>query len=190
MWPKRSQDSESASNEAGANAGEGAVPLTREGELLEQVARLERELAESQARALRAMADFQNFQRRAIQNEEVARQRGITNVAASVTMVLDHFDQALAQDMSKADTASVVAGMQVIKGELLKALQRHGVSVIAPAPNDEFAPGKHEAIMQQASAGIAPGNVVHCFQAGYGILETGGQEWIIRPAKVSVAPSE
>ncbi len=66
---------------------------------------------------------------------------------------------------------------------MLKAIASTGVRIIAPKPNDEFQPGQHEAIMQQAMEGVAKGNVAMLFQPGYALGER-----IIRPAKVGVAP--
>jgi hypothetical protein len=64
-----------------------------------------------------------------------------------------------------------------------------GVGLIAPSPNDEFVPGRHEAVMQQPADGIQPGRVVACFQPGYTLAIPGGTERVLRPAKVAVSPA-
>lgn len=152
----------------------------------EKLAQLSAELDDAKARALRLMADYQNYQRRAYLNEDVAKQQGIASVVSSVVPVLDHFDLALMQDPSKASAEQIIAGVKVIREELLKALAQRGVGVIAPKPNDEFNPGRHEAVMQQPADGILPGHIVQCFQLGY----TLGPDRVLRPAKVVVAPAE
>jgi molecular chaperone GrpE len=159
------------------------------GEIQERIAQLEKELEDASSRALRVMADFQNYQRRALQNEVVARQQGLAALASSVVGVVDHFDQALNQTAATGEALQILAGLQVIRNELLKALQHHGVGIINPAPNEEFVPGRHEAIMQRAAEGIEPGHVVSTFQPGY-TLSGQGTERVLRPAKVSVAPAE
>ncbi|MFA6044633.1 MAG: nucleotide exchange factor GrpE [Phycisphaerales bacterium] len=156
------------------------------GSMQEKLAQLTAELDDAKARALRLMADYQNYQRRAYLNEDVAKQQGIASVVTSVVPVLDHFDLALMQDPSKASAEQIMAGVRVIREELLKALAQRGVGVIAPQPNDEFNPGRHEAVMQQPADGIFPGHIVQCFQLGY----TLGPERVLRPAKVVVAPAE
>ncbi len=156
--------------------------------LMDRMGAMESELEAAKGRAVRVMADFQNFQRRASQNEQSARQSGVSAVASSVVGVIDHFDMALTQDPAKASAQQIIEGVRVIRDELLRALTRHGVSLIQPASNDEFRPGQHEAIMQQPSEGVEPGHIVACFQAGYALQE-GDTQRIIRPAKVSVAPS-
>lgn len=153
----------------------------------ETVARLEKELLDERTRAMRLMADFQNFQRRASSNERVARAQGVSAVVTSVVPVIDHFDLALAQDPSKASVQQIVDGVKVIREELLRVLTRHGVQVISPAPNDVFIPGRHEAIMQSPAEGVASGHVAQTFQPGF-VLREGEQEFVLRPAKVAVAP--
>jgi molecular chaperone GrpE len=153
----------------------------------ETVARLEKEVLEERTRAMRLMADFQNFQRRAATNERVARAQGVSSVVTSVVPVIDHFDLALAQDTSKASAQQIVDGVKVIREELLRVLTRHGVQVVSPTPNDEFVPGRHEAIMQMPVEGVASGHIAQTFQPGF-VLREGEQEFVLRPAKVAVAP--
>lgn len=159
--------------------------------LREQVDKLTAERDEAQQRYLRSLADFQNYQRRAVQNEQVARAEGTGRVAKDVVNVIDHFDLALGQDLATLGpgAAPVLDGLRVIREELMKVLLSHGVGLINPARNDEFSPGRHEAIMQQADPDTQPGRIVATFQPGY-TLTTAGLERVIRPAKVSVAPSE
>ncbi len=159
-----------------------------EGAMEERIQALVSELEDAKSRTLRVMADYHNYQKRALLNEQVARQAGVSSVAGSVFPVLDHFDLALAQDPSKASAQQIIDGVKVIREELLKALARHGVTVVAPAPGDLFEPGRHEAIMQQTAEGIGPGRIVATFQAGY-ILTESGSERVLRPAKVSVSPN-
>jgi molecular chaperone GrpE len=149
----------------------------------DRVAELTHLLAEANSRALRAVADHQNYVRRAIQNEQVAKQQGVASVVQNVVGVMDHFDLALNLDPQKATTQQVIEGVRVIREELIRSLQKVGVTVIAPAPNEEFRPGIHEAIMQQSVDGVEPGRIAATFQPGYVLGER-----LIRAAKVSVSP--
>lgn len=149
--------------------------------------RLRHELAEERSRNLRLMADYQNFQRRAASNEAVARQMGVSSVVSTIATVLDHFDIALSQTSTKTDPQQIIDGVKLIRDELVRSLNKHGVQIETPGANAIFVPGKHEAIMQQAAEGVDPGHVVTTFQAGF-ILREGEVERVIRPAKVSVAP--
>lgn len=149
----------------------------------QRIAQLEGELMEANQRYLRSVADFQNYQRRSHTNEQVARQSGISSVVTHVASVIDHFDLALNQDTSKASAQQIVDGVKVIREELLRAIQRVGVQIINPQPNDDFTPGTHEAIMQMPLEGVEPGKIARTFQPGFAMGER-----LIRPAKVAVAP--
>jgi molecular chaperone GrpE len=161
------------------------------GEFQDRIVQLEAELEDARNRTLRLMADFQNYQRRALQNEVVAKQQGVASVANTLTTVVDHFDTALSQTNKSASPEQILAGLRLIRDELVKGLAQHGVTPINPAPNEVFEPGRHEAVMQQKSEGIEPGHVVSTFQAGYALAGSGGvPERVLRPAKVVVAPTE
>lgn len=149
------------------------------------VAQLQAELDEARSRALRLMADFQNYQRRAHQNEAQAKREGVASAVAAVVPVLDHFDNALCMDTCAGSAEQVMQGVRVIRDEMLKALGQLGVTLISPRANDDFEPGKHEAVMQRPSEGVEPGRIVQTFQAGYLL----GSERVLRPAKVVVAPT-
>lgn len=149
-----------------------------------QVLRLTTERDEAVTQWKRALADFQNYQRRSLTNEQEAKRQGVTGVLTSVLPVLDHFDLALAQPMPDETSRRIMDGVKVIRAELLRVLEGHGVSVINPRPGDEFDPNRHSAIMQQPGEGVPPGHVSATFQPGYALGDR-----VIRSAKVAVAPS-
>ncbi|HYD01154.1 MAG TPA: nucleotide exchange factor GrpE [Phycisphaerales bacterium] len=155
----------------------------------EEMTRLREQLCQAQGDYQRVLADFSNYQRRALSNEQMAKTEGASRVAADVVTVIDHFDLALSQDFTKASTQSLVDGMKIVRDELVRTLGKHGVTLIAPKPNDLFTPGRHEAVTQQTADGVEPGRVVSTFQPGYAIATATGGERVIRPAKVSVAPT-
>jgi molecular chaperone GrpE len=148
----------------------------------ELLANLRNELDDMSDRLKRTMADFQNYQRRALQNEQEARRQGASAVVMSVVPVLDHFDLALNQK-AEGPAVGILEGVKVIKAELIRALERQGVKVISPAPNDVFDPTRHEAIMQQPAEGVEPGHISATFQPGFELNDR-----MIRSAKVAVAP--
>lgn len=154
-------------------------------DLAEQVRRLTEERDQAQGDFKRALADFQNYQRRAALNEQEAKRQGVTSVLGSVLPVLDHFDLALTQATPDDASRRIMDGVKLIRSELVRALENHGVKLIHPQPNDEFDPNKHSAIMQQPGPGVQPGNVSATFQPGYMMGDR-----VIRSAKVAVAPSD
>lgn len=149
-----------------------------------RIGQLVNELEDAKARTLRVMADYHNYQRRALQNERAAHADGVASVVKSVVGIIDHFDIALNADLRTATAEQVVAGVRVIRDELLKALAQHGVGLINPAPGEPFQPGRHEAVVQMPSDTVPSGHIVQTFQAGY-TLDT---DRVLRPAKVAVAP--
>lgn len=150
-----------------------------------QIAQLQAERDDLNSKYLRTLADYQNSQRRAVANEREAKLQGITAITLNVLPVLDHFDLALNQDPAKASAEQIISGVKVIRNELLKVLQTHGVGVIYPEPDEEFDPKQHQAVVQTQSDQVRPGHIVRTLQAGYSLNDR-----VIRPAMVSVRPGE
>ena len=92
----------------------------------------------------------------------------------------------LAADVARLRAYRLKAGgktLRIVRGELIKALERSGVELIQPKPGDAFDPHRAEAIMQAPAAGVASGCVSQVLQPGYVLGDT-----VLRPAKVAVAP--
>jgi molecular chaperone GrpE len=151
----------------------------------EHIEQLERERDEAVDRYKRALADYSNFQKRAIQNEHVAREQATAGVIRNLFPVLDHFTLALDQDPESITAAQFLDGMKLVRDELLRALQMHGLRLIETKPGDAFDPMIHEAVAHVACEGVAPGAVTHVTQAGYMLGDR-----VLRATKVTVAPSE
>jgi len=182
------KDAECASGHCGCNGGsEGAEydPVEAATQAEAEITKLRQELEELNAKYLRTVADYQNSVRRSVKDSEEARHQGTKSVVLNVLTVLDHFDLALSQDVAKTSAEQIVGGVKVIRDELMKVLQSHGVAVLSPRPNDAFDPNRHQAVTQQNAPGIDPGHVVATLQAGYMLGDR-----VIRPAMVSVQPSE
>lgn len=151
--------------------------------LEERLAAADAELAQAKGDVLRAVADFQNLQRRTAEQEPRVRLGAAGGVVRQVIPVLDHFDLALAQDPSRMTVAAAIDGLRIVRGELIKALERSGVELIQPKAGDAFDPHRAEAIMQSPAQGVEPGCVSMLLQPGYLLGDT-----VLRPAKVAVAP--
>lgn len=145
---------------------------------------LKQQLEDLNNRYLRTVADYQNAARRSLKDSEESRFQGMKSVVASVMPVLDHFDLALGQDAKKVSVEQLVNGVKVIRDELMRVLQGHGVEVIVPAPNAVFDPNLHQAVKHEEAPDIAAGRVVATLQSGY---KLDGR--VVRPAMVSVRPA-
>jgi molecular chaperone GrpE len=184
MFGKRPNAETPDAEMGGSRGGPAGAPGPDE-DLHEQVLRLTSERDEAMTQWKRSLADFQNYQRRALQNEQEAKRQGVTSVLTSVLPVLDHFDLALTQPAPDEASRKILDGVRVIRQELIRVLENHGVALISPQPNEMFDPNRHSAIMQQAAPGVTAGHVSATFQPGYALGDR-----VIRSAKVAVAPAD
>jgi molecular chaperone GrpE len=95
--------------------------------------------------------------------------------------VLDNFDRAAAAARAAGGAANVMEGVELIQRELLRVLERHGVTRYS-AVGQPFDPARHEAIARVVSAEAAPDTVVAETAPGY--LLNGR---VLRAALVAVA---
>jgi molecular chaperone GrpE len=95
--------------------------------------------------------------------------------------VLDNLDRALAAARTAGGASSVLEGVELIQRELLRVLERAGVTRYT-AVGQPFDPTRHEAVARVVSAEAAPDTVVSEIAPGY-LLH--GR--VLRPAMVSVA---
>src|SRR3954471_19203312 len=99
-------------------------------------------------RLARAQADFQNSRKRLETESDQRLQYANASLIKSLLPVIDNFERALAQDPDKADTRTILKGMQIVHDQWLNMLKQQQVQEIAPQPGEPFDPTRHEAIMQ------------------------------------------
>jgi molecular chaperone GrpE len=145
-----------------------------------RIADLERQLAEQKDRMLRAMAEADNVRRRAQRDAEERVRYANESLVRELIPILDNFDRALASART-AGADSVVAGVELIQRELLRVLERAGVSRYS-AVGQPFDPTRHEAIARVVSVDATPDTVVSETAPGYAL-----QGRVVRPALVAVA---
>jgi molecular chaperone GrpE len=147
---------------------ESAGPLSE----LEEVT-IERDtyLADSQ----RLAADFANFRKQSEKRVSDAAASQSAGLVRNLLPVLDACDSALEQD-----PASPVAP---IRAALLGELEKSGLSLLSPEPEDSFDPELHDAVMHQAAEDGSTGHPVvsEVLRSGYS-----WQGRIVRPAMVRV----
>jgi len=185
---RQSSDGEEREAQAHAAADESLSTDIHEVDLsddpAEIVKQLQGELDEAVEARKRALADFRNYQRRAMENEQRALDAGVSRVVRALLPVMDNFDLTLAQKADQMTTEQLLDAVRIIRGELNKAMQLQGVQRIEPARGEAFDPHRHEAVMRQPADDIEPNSVVATMQPGYALGEL-----VLRPAKVSVSPS-
>jgi len=140
-----------------------------------------RELAEKNDRLLRALAEADNIRRRAQRDREDAVKFAAEAVVRDLIPVLDNLDRAIDAAKAAKQTGGIVDGVDLIRREFVKMLDKHGVTRYS-ALGQRFDPNRHEAIAQVKSPDAEPGIVVNEIAPGY--LLRGR---VIRPAQVAVA---
>jgi len=147
----------------------------------DELAGLRRQLDEKQDRLLRALADADNARRRAQREREEYVKYANEALVREIVPVLDNLDRALEAARAAGQAGSLVEGVELIQRELLRALEKAGVSRYS-ALGQRFDPMRHEAIARRVSVAEPPDTVVAETAPGY--LLNGR---VLRPALVTVA---
>ena len=142
---------------------------------------LQRELAEKNDRLLRALAEADNIRRRAQRDREDAVRYAAEALVRDVIPILDNLDRALDAARAAGNSSSIVDGVELIRREFLKVLDKHGVTRYS-AVGQRFDPNQHEAIARVVSVDKEPDTVVGETAPGYSLRGR-----VIRPAQVAVA---
>ena len=161
-----------------SNVGSSEAGEASGGETVEE---LRRQLEEKQDRLLRALADAENFKRRTQRERDESVRYANESLLRDLIPVLDNLDQALGAARSTRGAEGVVGGVELIQRELLKVLERAGVTRYS-ALGQPFDPTRHEAIARVVSADAKPGTVVAETMPGYLLGNR-----VLRAALVSVA---
>lgn len=147
----------------------------------EQLEELRRQLDDKQDRLLRALAEADNIRRRAQRDRDDFVKYANESLLRDLIPVLDNLDRALEAARASSGAASVVTGVELIQRELLRVLERAGVTRYS-AVGQPFDPTRHEAIARVVSDQAAPDTVVSETAPGY-LLH--GR--VLRAAMVAVA---
>jgi molecular chaperone GrpE len=142
---------------------------------------LRRQVAEKQDRLLRALAEVDNVKRRTQREREDYVRYANEGLVRDLLPILDNFDRALDAARASQEAAKVVEGVALIQRELLKVLERVGVTRYS-AVGERFDPNRHDAAGRVVSTNQAPDTVVAELTAGYTL---NGR--VLRPAQVVVA---
>ncbi len=142
---------------------------------------LRRQLDDRQDKLLRALAETENVRRRAQRDREDYVKYAAESLLKDLVPVLDNLDRALAAARAKDDSAGVVEGVELIQRELLRVLERAGVTRYS-AVGQRFDPTRHEAIARIVSPSQPADTVITETAPGY-LLH--GR--VLRPAMVAVA---
>ncbi len=128
------------------------------------------------------LAEYVNARKRLLQAAEVEKKYFAESLAKDLLTALDNLDRALEASKKAGDTGPLAVGVSATANQFLDVLRRHGVTKIEIKPGDAFDPNRHEAVMQQPTEGIEPGQVAIVLQQGFLLHDR-----VLRPATVIVA---
>lgn len=176
------------SNNPHSSTPEEALDPNNHNDLAQEVLqRLQNELGELKAKNadladqfLRAKADAENMRRRAEEEVSKARKFGIESFAESLLPLCDSLDAALSIENASAE--QLRQGTEALQRQLIQALERNKLFVIAPASGEKFDPHRHQAISVVPAPGQEANTIVTVLQKGYLIADR-----VLRPALVTVA---
>ncbi|HYS15544.1 MAG TPA: nucleotide exchange factor GrpE [Candidatus Binatia bacterium] len=147
----------------------------------ETVEELRRQVEERQDRLLRALAEAENIRRRTQRERDDYIRYANESLLRDLIPVVDNLERALEAARATGEASGVVGGVELIQRELLKVLERAGVTRYS-ALGQPFDPARHEAIARVVSADAKPGTVVGETLPGYLLHNR-----VLRAALVSVA---
>ncbi|MBI9075080.1 MAG: nucleotide exchange factor GrpE [Desulfatibacillum sp.] len=133
---------------------------------------------------LRTLAEFENYRRRAEREMTEFKKYANEVLIKEILPVIDNLERAMACTLNLDDpncAQNVLAGVQLTEKEILKVLERHGVTQLCSV-GEIFDPTYHQALMAEESDEHPEETVIREMQKGYLLKER-----LIRPALVTVA---
>lgn len=133
-------------------------------------------------RYVRLQADFENYRKRILRERTEAQAGAHEDLLHTLLPVLDNFDMSLTGAAEHGAKESFLTGFKMVHGELLRVLERAGLTPVDAKRGDTFDPHQHEAIAHAPSADCAADLVLQQTRRGYRL---GAQ--LLRPAQVVVS---
>jgi len=150
-------------------------------ELKKKVEEKEKEVKEHHDRLLRVAADFDNYKKRAAREKEEWVKFANEDLIKSILPFVDNLERALNHSEKTEDIQSLIEGIKLTIQQLLKILNKFGVSPIESL-GKPFDPTMREAMLVVETDQHEPNQVVEEFQKGYLLNDR-----LLRAATVSVS---
>ncbi len=128
----------------------------------------------------RLKAEFDNYRRRSERDRQAAADGAAREVVRGLLPVMDNLERAVAALGGQGE--AIVAGVEMVRGQLAGVLAGHGVAEIPAGDEAQFDPNVHEAIAQVPVPGQPAGRIVEVVEKGYTHAD-----FVLRPTKVVVA---
>ena len=178
---KENSTAENAEPNAGA-ASDSEEEKPQELTDAQKIEQLEKENAELKDQLLRRAADFDNYRKRMIKEKQETFDYANANLLADLLDSLDNFDRTLEAGATATDVKSIVDGIKMVNGNLVKMLEtKYGLSSFA-TEGDDFNPDVHEAIGRMEDEKAKKETLAQVYLKGYKLKDK-----VIRNAKVMVS---
>jgi molecular chaperone GrpE len=151
---------------APAEVGQSAAEEPQLAEIKKALETRTREYKELVDQLQRLAAEYANYQKRIERTLQDQRRLGVRDMALDLLPALDNLDRTLAAAKDAPDLDALLAGVRLVRDQVLAALQKHGVSPIEAA-GQPFNPEHHEAVALLPSESHPEGNVMEEVQKGY-----------------------
>lgn len=127
----------------------------------------------------RLKAEFDNFRKRNDRDRQMISVGATREVVRDLLPVMDNLERAVAALGDQGE--GIVAGLEMVRGQLAALLTGHGVEEI-PASGEAFDPTVHEAIASVPSPHHDEGAIIEVVEKGYR-----HSEHVLRPTRVVIA---
>lgn len=143
---------------------------------------MEQEMLKWRDAAMRSGAELENFRKRMVREKSDAIRYASQSLLEDLLPVIDNFEMGL-MAAEKDQDSMIFMGMKMVKDQLARFLENQGVKIV---PTDgAFDPNLHEALSEEASTEVEPGQIIRVQRKGYLL-----QDRLIRAAAVVVAKEE
>ena len=172
---------ENAEEQLQNEQAEDQVPLTREEELEQELAKAQETIEDQKDKFLRLSAEFDNYRKRTMKEKAELVLNGGEKCLGSILPIVDDFERAIKTMERATDVNAVKEGVELIYTKFINVLGQNGVKIIETKElplNTDF----HEAIaVIPAPAEELKGKILDCVQTGYTLNDK-----VLRHAKVVV----
>lgn len=127
----------------------------------------------------RLKAEFDNYRKRTDRERQGIATGATREVVRGLLPVMDNLERAVAALGDQGE--QIVAGLEMVRGQLAGLLAGHGVEEI-PASGEQFDPTVHEAIASAPSPEHPEGTVIQVIEKGYRQADH-----VLRPTRVVIA---
>lgn len=172
---------ENAEEQPQNEQAEDQMPLTREEELEQELAKAQETIEDQKDKFLRLSAEFDNYRKRTMKEKAELVLNGGEKCLGSILPIVDDFERAIKTMETATDVNAVKEGVELIYTKFINVLGQNGVKIIETKElplNTDF----HEAIaVIPAPAEELKGKILDCVQTGYTLNDK-----VLRHAKVVV----